>query len=179
MLLEAAVRVVAQHGLHGMTFRKVADEAGVNNSLVSHHFGSLPALAAGALDWSVSTALRDSHLPAFADSEQEYRDALRSTLADELDLHVYQYEMVLEASRDESLRPQIVDLYARYTAEIERSVFGDQPSRADRAAARAIFAAIDGLVLQFVGGAITPEDFDESVSAIWRYAESIRAGEAS
>ena len=39
-LLQAAVRVVADKGLRGLTFRAVAEEAGVNNTLVVHHFGS-------------------------------------------------------------------------------------------------------------------------------------------
>ncbi|MBW8762367.1 MAG: TetR family transcriptional regulator [Microbacterium sp.] len=169
-LIEAAVRVVARHGLHGMTFRKVAQEAGVNNSLVAHHFGSLSSLASAALSWSATTALNDSHLAGFRDSAEDYRSALWSTLSEEKDLHVYQFEMVLEASRDEEIREHIIAMYDQYTAEVSRSMFGDSANDEDRALARAVFAALDGLVLQFVSGAIDREQVDSSVDALWKLA---------
>ncbi|MFS0893392.1 TetR/AcrR family transcriptional regulator [Microbacterium sp. 179-I 3D3 NHS] len=167
-LVEAAVRVVARHGLHGMTFRKVAQEAGVNNSLVAHHFGSLSALAEAALEWSAQTAMHDSHLENFLASEEDYKEALWSTLGARMDLHIYQFEMILEAGRDESVRAQIIDMYDRYTEEVARAMFGDERSGENEALARAVFASLDGLVLQYVGGAITREQVDQSVSALWR-----------
>ncbi|MGK9220444.1 MULTISPECIES: TetR/AcrR family transcriptional regulator [unclassified Microbacterium] len=178
-LIEAAVRVVARHGLHGMTFRKVAQEAGVNNSLVAHHFGSLSALASAALEWSAATAMRDSHLDGFLDSESDYKAALWSTLDQRRDLHVYQFEMILEASRDADVRSQIIDMYDRYTAGVSRSMFGSAATAEDDALARAVFAALDGLVLQYVGGAITREQVDASVSALWRLAAASGTKETS
>ena len=169
-LIEAAVRVVARHGLHGMTFRKVAQEAGVNNSLVAHHFGSLSSLASAALAWSATTALNDSHLAGFLESGDDYRSALWSTLREEKDLPDYQYEMVLEASRDEAIRDHIIAMYDQYTSEVSRSMFGDSANDEDRAVARAVFAALDGLVLQFVSGAINREQVDSSVAALWTLA---------
>ena len=167
-LIEAAVHVVARHGLHGMTFRKVADEAGVNNSLVAHHFGSLSALAAAALEWSAATSLRDSELSSFRASAEEYRRALGTTLRDERDLHAYQFELMLEAGRDDAIRAQIVAMYDRYTAALSHSMFGDDASPTQTALARAVFAALDGLVLQYVGGAITREQVDDAVAALWQ-----------
>jgi len=178
-LIEAAVRVVARHGLHGMTFRKVAAEAGVNNSLVAHHFGSLSNLAATALEWAVATTSADSHLPDFLRSESEYKDALWATLDRELDVHVYQFEMILEASRTEELREQIVEIYARYTSEVAHSMFGDDALSSHLALARAVFAALDGLVLQYAGGAIDRTQLDESVSALWRLASAARTASFS
>lgn len=172
-LVEAATRVVARNGLHGMTFRKVADEAGVNNSLVAHHFGTLAALASAALEWSFTTALQDSHLPAFRESESEYKQALLSTLSDELELHVYQFEMVLEASRDAAIKSQVREMYDLYTREIGRSLFGDDASQSQIGTARAVFAALDGLVLQYVGGAIDRSELADSVSALWRMTELV------
>lgn len=169
-LIEAAVRVVARHGLHGMTFRKVAQEAGVNNSLVAHHFGSLSSLASAALAWSATTALNDSHLAGFLESGDDYRSALWSTLSEEKDLHVYQFEMVLEASRDEAIRDHIIAMYDQYTSEVSRSMFGGSANDEDHAVARAVFAALDGLVLQFVSGAINREQVDSSVAALWKLA---------
>lgn len=178
-LIEAAVRVVARHGLHGMTFRKVAQEAGVNNSLVAHHFGSLSTLAAAALEWSAATSMHDSHLDGFLDSEGDYKDALWSTLDGRRDLHVYQFEMILEASRDAEVRSQIIDMYDAYTTEVSRSMFGTDATEDDDALARAVFAALDGLVLQFVGGAISRDQVDASVSALWRLAAASSRAAAS
>ncbi|WP_223626839.1 TetR/AcrR family transcriptional regulator [Microbacterium sp. EST19A] len=178
-LIEAAVRVVARHGLHGMTFRKVAEEAGVNNSLVAHHFGSLSSLASAALAWSATTALNDSHLAGFRDSADDYKAALWSTLSEEKDLHVYQFEMVLEAGRDEGIRTQIIAMYDQYTSELSRSMFGDSANEEDDAVARAVFAALDGLVLQFVGGAIDRQQVDASVSALWKLAAMATSSRSS
>lgn len=170
-LIEAAVRVVARHGLHGMTFRKVAHEAGVNNSLVAHHFGSLSALASAALEWSAASALRDTHLSEFSDSEERYKRALWSTLHDRRDVHAYQFEMVLEAGRDGAIREQIIEMYDRYTSELSRSMFGESATEDEDALARAVFAALDGLVLQYVGGAISRDQVDKSVSALWALSQ--------
>src|SRR5688572_20733831 len=43
-LLDATIRVVAANGLRGLTYRAVANEAGVTHGLVAHHFGSRKAL---------------------------------------------------------------------------------------------------------------------------------------
>src|SRR3954469_5294473 len=43
-LLSAAVRVLDRDGMRGLTYRAVAQEAGVSHGLVRHHFGSRDAL---------------------------------------------------------------------------------------------------------------------------------------
>jgi AcrR family transcriptional regulator len=44
MLLQAAIQVIAQKGFEGATVKDVADQAGVNVSLVSYHFGGKEGL---------------------------------------------------------------------------------------------------------------------------------------
>ena len=61
-LLVATVHVVARKGLRGLTFRAVAEHAGVNNSLVAHHFGTRDSLIKAALDWSVQQSIGLSQL---------------------------------------------------------------------------------------------------------------------
>src|SRR5262245_30155545 len=40
-ILDAAVRVVAREGYHGLSFAKVVDEAGLSSTrLISYHFGT-------------------------------------------------------------------------------------------------------------------------------------------
>ena len=56
-LMASTVHVVAQKGLRGLTFRSVAEHAGVNNTLVAHHFGTRDALIKAALEWSVEQSI--------------------------------------------------------------------------------------------------------------------------
>lgn len=67
-LLKAAVRVVARGGLRSLTYRAVAEEAGVAHSLVVHHFGSRAALIEEALAHTVQTSMSHSILePGFGE----------------------------------------------------------------------------------------------------------------
>src|SRR5690349_24381102 len=61
-LLKAAVRVVARGGLRRLTYRAVAEEAGVTHGLVVHHFGSRDALIEAPLEHTIRTSLSTSAL---------------------------------------------------------------------------------------------------------------------
>lgn len=61
-ILQAAVRVYAQHGWRGATTRRIADEAGVNEVTLFRHFGSKDALLDAAIISTVSE--QDSLLSA-------------------------------------------------------------------------------------------------------------------
>ena len=54
-ILEAAIRVYAEHGFKGATTRRIADEAGVNEITVFRHFGSKDALITEALGACVAS----------------------------------------------------------------------------------------------------------------------------
>src|SRR3712207_5466329 len=56
-LLRATVHVVAREGLRGLTYRAVAEEAGVANTLVAHHFGTRDALLQAALEWAAELSI--------------------------------------------------------------------------------------------------------------------------
>jgi AcrR family transcriptional regulator len=56
-LLDAAISVVSDRGLRGLTIRSVASEAGVTHGLVRHHFGSRDALIEATLVRSVELAI--------------------------------------------------------------------------------------------------------------------------
>ena len=49
-ILRATVAVVAREGLAGVTFAKVADEAGLQRTLVLHYFGSRDQLLSAFID---------------------------------------------------------------------------------------------------------------------------------
>ncbi|KZE94867.1 HTH-type transcriptional regulator BetI [Agromyces sp. NDB4Y10] len=164
-LLAATVRVVATKGLRGMTFRAVADQAGVNNTLIAHHFGTRDKLLAAALEWSMERSIGLANLGEYAGDPESFRSALVENVLSEPALQVFQFEMVLESSRRPDLQPAVRTLYERYVQELAhgRSDLGLSSSAGFD---RAMFAALDGLVLQYLGHAITAEQLSEAVQAL-------------
>lgn len=146
-LLDATVKVVARLGLRGMTYRAVAAEAGVNNTLISYHFGSRNALLIAAMDWAVQrTSSRTSAASVVTDPDGFAEETVRMVL-DDPELQVFQYEMLFESRRVEELRPAVTELYERYIDSIASAMAERGFDRA-RQRARVVFAALDGLVLQ-------------------------------
>lgn len=153
-LLAATVHVVARRGLRGATFRAVAEQAGVNNSLVAHHFGTRDALIEAALDWSVKQSIGLSRLEELPGTEEEFCQSILALIADNPDLQIFQYEMILESRRRPELSGAVRQLYSSYVAALSAGLrrigFGNQDG-----AAEATFAALDGLVLQLLAGVDT------------------------
>lgn len=146
-LLAATVAVVAAKGLQGLTFRAVAEEAGVNNTLISHYFGTKKSLLKAALEWATARSIRLSDLSGAERVDAGFVESLVRLVAEEPELQLFQYEMILASRRDPELRPGAVALYDGYIAALERAL--GRHGHADAAAlARAVFAALDGLVLQ-------------------------------
>lgn len=151
-MLRAVVDVVAQKGLRGMTYRAVAEAAGVNNSLVAHHFGSRDALIAAALQWASEQSIAASRLREAAEQEGSFTEALLGLLLEDPGLQAFQYEMILEARRRPELAGPVAQLYESYVAALTEGLqaFGIQGEV--RVVARSLFAALDGLVLQYLAG---------------------------
>jgi AcrR family transcriptional regulator len=145
-LLAAAVRVVAERGLRNLTYRAVAEEAGVTHGLVTYHFGTREALLAEALRYSLHRSV-----PGLSDAPGSGRiESLFTGLTDlvesEPDTQAFQYELILESRRNPTMRPHVRELYDGYREAL----------RAELAAAgldgdaltHLVFAALDGLVFQ-------------------------------
>lgn len=162
-LLEAAVTVAAERGLRGLTLRAVAERAGVDNSLIVRHFGGRDGLLHAALDWSSAHSNADVDLGKALADPDSYIDELMNEVEREPHQLVFQYEMILEAYRDPAHRPAVKRLYDSFFAALAPP----EPDP-DPALTRARFAAFDGLVIQRLSGAITLEQFRESVAAVLR-----------
>jgi AcrR family transcriptional regulator len=151
LLISATISVVADKGLRGMTFRAVAEHAQVNNSLVAHHFGNRGALLAAALESAVEQSIESTNLLDLS-SEKQFADALLTSITERPELQAFQYEMILEARRNEVFRDPVARLYDRYQAAAEDALraigFTDDVDRV----ARWLFAALDGIVLQSMAG---------------------------
>jgi AcrR family transcriptional regulator len=151
-LLRAAVGVVAAKGLRGLTYRSVAEAAGVNNSLVAHHFGSRDALIAAALDWATEQSISASRLREAAALGHSFTESLLELLLAEPELQVFQYEMILEARRRPELADAVAALYENYVGALADGLMASGLTRNVQVVARALFASLDGLVLQYLAG---------------------------
>ncbi|MEV8273066.1 TetR family transcriptional regulator [Microbacterium sp. NPDC077184] len=164
-LLRATVHVVAQKGLRGLTFRAVAAEAGVNNTLIAHHFGTRDKLLAAALEWSGERSIAGADLAEYATDADSFRAALVQNVLSDVDVAVFQFEMILESSRRPELQDAVRSLYSRYVAALAagRERLG---APASEPLNLALFAALDGLMVQYISRSITAEQFEEAVVAL-------------
>ena len=151
-LLRAVVTVVSERGLRGLTFRSVAECAGVNNSLVAHHFGTRDALIAAALDWAAQRSIGASDLRDAIVQGRSFTEALIDFLLQEPDLQVFQYEMILEARRRPELSDNVKALYDNYVSALAEGLEAAGVTGDVRVMGRMLFAALDGLVLQYLAG---------------------------
>lgn len=164
-LLAATVHVVARKGLRGLTFRAVAELAGVNNTLVVHHFGTRDSLIEAALEWSVRQSIGLSRLEELPASEEEFCDSIMALFGADPDLQIFQYEMILEARRRPELAPAVARLYESYIDALGEGLRKAGLS-AGEGAAQATFAALDGLVLQLLAGGRT-DGMKAAIRYLW------------
>lgn len=146
-LLHAAVRVVARGGLRRLTYRAVAEEAGVTHGLVVHHFGSRDALIEEALAHTIRTSLSTSALEPGTGRVADFSTGLSDMVSGDPDTQAFQYELLLESRRRPELLPQLRALYDEYFDATQRELSRMLPAGADKALTRLVFAALDGLVL--------------------------------
>jgi len=151
-LLRAVVVVVSEKGLRGLTFRSVAECAGVNNSLVAHHFGTRDALIAAALEWASERSISASRLREAVTAGQSFTDSLLDLLLEDPELQIFQYEMILESRRRPELRAGVLALYESYIEALTEGLDASGASYNSRVVARMLFATLDGLVLQYLSG---------------------------
>ena len=147
-LLRATVHVVAREGLRGLTYRAVAEEAGVANTLVAHHFGTRDALLQAALEWAAEQSIGMSLLEPATGRLEDFAAGLADFVAEDADMQAFQYELALEGRRRPELRPAVQRMYASYIEATRRELMRlglDEPTDD---LARAVFALLDGIVMQ-------------------------------
>ena len=145
-LLDAAVRVVAQSGLRGLTYRAVAAEAGVTQGLVAHHFGSRSRLVHEALLAAGDESIRDT-LDTTGANIDEFASALSQFISQTEELQAFQLELVLEARRRPELKADSRALYDSYI-DATGEALANMGVATNPALTRLVFAALDGLVFQ-------------------------------
>lgn len=173
-LLRAVPKTVAKLGFRGLTYRALADEAGVTYGLISYHFGTREALIEDAAKLAVDEAIIGSILVPESGEIEDFASGLTTLLREDPAGQAFQFDLVTESMRNKKLHPPVVSLYTKYVAAVEDALreFGIED---DPYLARVIFAALDGLTLQqFIF-----EDEAETEKAIARLREIIAAVAAS
>jgi TetR/AcrR family transcriptional regulator, regulator of biofilm formation and stress response len=175
-LLAAAVRVVATKGLRHLTYRAVAQEAGVTHGLVTHHFGSRDALIESALQYSLDNSVAGMSTDPGSGRIDALFGGLAQLVADEPDTQAFQYELALESRRRPELQPAIEALYGGYRHAL-REEFAHCGVGTDDPLVQLVFAALDGLVFQQVCGVnnITTDDALTRLREIIALLEESRA----
>jgi TetR/AcrR family transcriptional regulator, regulator of biofilm formation and stress response len=150
-ILEAALRVIGRAGIHAVTHRAVAEEAGVPLGSTTYYFDSRDDLIRQALEYVAA-----SEIERYGKRAEELRDvktahALADRLIDELVAaaedriaYIAEYELWLEAGRRPELREAAqswCDAEQRSVALAMQTLGSGDPSTD----ASLVVAAIDGL----------------------------------
>ncbi|MFJ5304381.1 TetR/AcrR family transcriptional regulator [Streptomyces sp. NPDC088350] len=146
-LLDAAVRVVGRGGLRRLTYRAVAEEAGVTHGLVVHHFGTRDALIEAALTHAIRSSLSSSDLEPGTGKPEDFSLGLTEMVDSGPDLQAFQYELLLESRRRPELLSHLRALYDEYFAATRRELTQMLPGPVDEGLSRMVFATLEGLVL--------------------------------
>lgn len=143
-LLEATIRIVAKHGLRGLTYRSVAAEAGVTHGSVRYHFGDWATLVEEALAFCAKRSIEDAELTSDRPGFDGFAAGLASMVDADPEVQAFQYELTLEARRRPELLPAMEAVNDGYRAAVHRELARnglDDPGLADL-----VFIALDGLV---------------------------------
>lgn len=153
-VIDAALRVVGEKGLSGLTHRAVAAEANITPGLTTYYFPTVDALLEATLSSFVDEELvrLRTAMETLADTEGEIdREAVLgavfTAVAVEPAQQVAQFELYLEAVRRPGLRSVARDCLDGY-AELARLALERVGSERAEEGARAFVALIDGFALQ-------------------------------
>ena len=151
-LLDAAVEVIAQHGVAGATHRSVAARAGMPTSTTSYFFSSLDQLVAAALHVVGERIVQrvDAVTAYVADAELGPQEAIDrfvdAVLSEPESDTVAQFEIYLECRRRPQLQPTAHRIMASIEGGAEASLralgIADAAQRAPM-----VVALLDGLAL--------------------------------
>ncbi|MBC2877220.1 MULTISPECIES: TetR/AcrR family transcriptional regulator [Streptomyces] len=145
-IVEAAVRVVAARGLGALSHRAVAAEADVPLGSTTYHFATLDDLLVEAVrrtarEWLDGLAAWERGLPAGAPLADAVADLVAEALTGDRARLELEYELYAAALRRPAVRPVAAACVAEMAAVLGRRT-------PDAAAARALAALLDGVLLQ-------------------------------
>ncbi|GIG41173.1 TetR/AcrR family transcriptional regulator [Cellulomonas phragmiteti] len=154
-LLDAAVEVLREHGLAGLTTRAVTSHAGVPHGIFHYAFGSKAALVRALIDRELTGATAAWGAAVATD---DLETALRQALRAQLDIvradpaHQAALYELIRAARDDAGVSAVAWERRRYLAEIERLL--DTWSRHGGVAWEAPVGHVAALVLSATDGIV-------------------------
>jgi TetR/AcrR family transcriptional regulator, transcriptional repressor of bet genes len=172
-ILDAAIRVLDQHGFAGLTFERIAREAGENGALIRYHFGSKAGLVGALIDTVIyAEAKQLMAILSPLQPGEERRQALfnhQHQVADGRVAFTRFFELVPNMLRDPELRPKLRDFLRWYRALDGWAIAGERPDREQTTGAAPLgllsVAMLDGLALQ----ALADPDLDvEPAFRLWK-----------
>ena len=169
LLLDAAIRIVADRGSGSLTHRAVAEGAHVSVASVTYHFPSIADLRRETFDYagsSVGLELAGLVLAASARVEETPEICAAFAIRLVVDRRIETaavFELVVAAAHDPELRP-VVALYNDRLTELLVPYEGDERS------ARIVGAAIQGLLIVHVTSPVgaDPSALGEAVADLIR-----------
>lgn len=148
-LLRATTKIVAEKGLRGLTYRAICEEAGVAHGLIRYYFGSWDELVKQAFLNAMKESLSDTGMQHPITSLEQLGHHLIDAVLVDLTRQSYQYEMVLQALRQEDLRPLVAQVNADYREAIQLHL--DQAGLGgDPILTNLVYVAFDGIVLELL-----------------------------
>ena len=137
-LLDAAERLLVDVGHGGITTRRLAEEAGVNNGLVHYYFGSIENLLVRVLE-RFTDRLIVRQRAMYADPDvpfiEKWRTAMRYLLSEDVAYEKVWFELQALAWNRPELRERVDHVNAEWRAGAHRGVRGAAQALRDRDAA--------------------------------------------
>jgi AcrR family transcriptional regulator len=116
-LLDAAERLLVDVGYAGITTRRLAEEAGVNNGLVHYYFGSIENLLVRTLE-RFTDRLTARQRALYADPDipfiEKWRTAMRFLLSEDVEYEKVWYELQALAWNRSELRERVDHVNAEW-----------------------------------------------------------------
>ena len=173
-ILDAACRVIAREGTHGLRMSAVAGEAGVSNALLHYYYATREELLARAFAYAEdrAQARAQAEIALCATAAERVERFLLLYLDDESVFHenwVLWNEMWTSALFDDKVRPGVREAYRRWVAWVEELIReghadGSIPASVDPGRAALLLAAsVDGLGSLLLLGLMTREQARELV----------------
>ncbi|MDA3644816.1 TetR family transcriptional regulator [Saccharopolyspora indica] len=146
-IIDAALRVVAREGVGAVSHRNIAREAGVPPASIAYYFDGIDdLLVAGLLEGCEGLIEQLDVLREQVQERTDWPRAIAENLAGLLRDHrertLGEYELYLLAARRPALRPAARRWIEAASGYVNDGRGGDEP------VIRALFAAIDGILMQ-------------------------------
>jgi DNA-binding transcriptional regulator YbjK len=164
-IIDAAIAVMAQVGLAGLSMRVVANQAQIPLGALSYYFDDKSDLIAQAFqqlsDREIERVVRTADRLQPTMSVEQLADLVADMIIDGFTSPpgaiVTRYELVTEASRDERLRPMFEAWYAAMVPALSR-LFRDLGSHQPELDSRTVMAVMAGLEIDNIYRPLGPVD---------------------